>query len=688
MKHRVVVISLCQLVCSLLLASAPAEAEDWYSDCFWLLHEDHHTGGAAAVGRDADLDETTRLLRECRPDLIQIHAKGNPGWTTYPSRVGHTPPHLARDVLRIWEQAARRDHYRFSVYFNLGRDGEIMQRHPEWNRVQADGTPVDRALCYHSGVAEAYLGPMIREIVDGYHPDGFWFDGSCFTVRTCYCPACRQRFTRQTNRTRLPAGPGEPGWAAFKEMQREIYRECIRETCREIHQRAPDCLVAVNWAYSLRMPEKPDPGIAYLTGDIGNRVEGLSLEAHWYDSTGLPFDLMTQINTLQPSGVPHDAAAMAMRPKPARQIQQEMAVIIANGGRYFAWDTPTPESGLSPERFEFMGRVIEPFLRSRQPFCLGTQRVPDVSVLHSAAAHYAVNESAATCFSRRDNRLEGAAEQLTRMHLNYELVPDWRLHEGDVRSPLLIVEHAKRLDADTVQSLIRYARQGGRLLLTGMTPYRDPPLQRLSGVVLAKGPAAAEPLSVKTAGGAIALEHWLFRVRTEAAQTLLEAETRDASVVPLLTANQVGQGTVYTFAAPLLSEHGENVIPEPLLRQVFAICLPEPARRLSVTAPATVEAGLREREGQQIVHLVNMAAGERATFRRAGREYTRIESLPPVPEVQIRLRLDERPAAVNLQPQGTLMEDWRFDAGVLRVTVPEFDVHQIVVVTTNTPRAR
>ncbi|NLS95072.1 MAG: hypothetical protein GXX96_23185 [Planctomycetaceae bacterium] len=121
--------SLCAFACSLLLA-ATGRAENWYTESFWLLHEDHHTTGVHEVGRDADLEETSRLVGLVKPDMIQIHAKGNPGWTTYPSKVGHVPPKLAKDVLAIWRDAAR-------------RDGEIMKRRPEWNRMFRDGSPVD-----------------------------------------------------------------------------------------------------------------------------------------------------------------------------------------------------------------------------------------------------------------------------------------------------------------------------------------------------------------------------------------------------------------------------------------------------------------------------------------------------------------------------------------------------------------
>ena len=185
------------LACATLCwAAEPASQtpSDWYARSFYLLHLDHHTNARMEVGRDADVTETARLLSLSKPDVIQIHAKGNPGWTTYPSKIGFTPPRLVNDVMRLWADVAREKGCVFSAYYNLGRDGEIMKRHPEWNRLKPDGTLRDRALCYHSGVAEEYLWPMIDEIMDRYQPAGFWFDGSCFTVANCYCAKCRERF--------------------------------------------------------------------------------------------------------------------------------------------------------------------------------------------------------------------------------------------------------------------------------------------------------------------------------------------------------------------------------------------------------------------------------------------------------------------------------------------------------------
>ena len=157
-------------------------------------------------------------------------------------------------------------------------------------------------------------------------------------------------------------------------------------------------------------------------------------------------------------------------PKPPVQIQQEMAIIVANGGRFWVWDNPTPESGLVPARHEYLAHHVKPWLQERRAWCLGTHRVPDVSLLNTAEAHYAVTDSAGpVSFNRRNNRIEGAANWLPRLHLNYEMVGDWRLYEQDVRSGVLVVEHPEAAVAH--RRLTRWSSMSTtavRCCLTGM----------------------------------------------------------------------------------------------------------------------------------------------------------------------------------------------------------------------------
>jgi hypothetical protein len=250
------------------------------------------------------------------------------------------------------------------------------------------------------------------------------------------------------------------------------------------------------------MPEPVDGILDYLTGDRSNEVDILSRDAHWYDAQSRPFDLMTNVRLSSPD-----------QPKPAGQIQQEMAIIIANGGRFFVWDNPTPTSGLVKLRQEFLAREVAPFLRARQNWCLGTQRVPEVSLLYCSADHYAVMRNTPVCFAR-GAKFGPCADLLTQAHLDYEYIHDAKLERGEMRSPLLIVNDPVALPDFAGPSIRRYLEGGGTVLLTG-SALRMPALGELRGRVFRQ----EEPLAPGGGNPAIlekALPSALRQVTTDA----------------------------------------------------------------------------------------------------------------------------------------------------------------------------
>ncbi len=624
MKHAQFFLFTLLLAPMAVLAAVDSTATgNWYQRSFFLLHLDHHTNERMEVGIDADPVETARLINLVKPDVIQIHAKGNIGWTTYPTMIGHALPRLARDVMRIWADIARSDGYVFSAYYNIGRDREIMRRRPAWNRVRADGTPYDNMLCYHSGVSEQYLWPMIDEIMDRYRPGGFWFDGSCFTVNNCYCEKCRERFRQQTQRT-APENPQQPGWAEYKEMQRQIYRDFCAQTVARIKQHDPACQVAINWAYAWRMPEEPPPGLDYFTGDTGCEWDQIAPAAIWYDSQGKPFDLMTTVyyNDSQGSHL-----------KPRLQLEQELGIIIAHGGRYFAWDNPTPGSALLADRYEMMARVVSPYLRSRQPWCLNSRALPEVGVFHGAASHYAQNNSTSVAFPGKSPTLLAACDGLRRLHLSPEMISDHRLDLGDIHGRLLLLEDTVGLTDANRRALSRYAENGGRILLTGRA--------------------------------------------VDSARLVPETD----APVSELRRHQIGRGEVFCLPDPLFAsgdvEKDTSTSAEKILKQL----LPTADRLLTTDAPDSIELVLRERDGVRILHAVNIDPGRRDRDPQASRLTSlHLSELPSAPACHISALVARRPAVVTLQPQNQPVKEWMWRDGKVEFELPAFETHQMVVI--------
>jgi hypothetical protein len=641
---------------------------NWYEKSFYLMHLDHHTQDKDYVGKHADYQETARILALSSPDVIQIHAKGNPGWTTYPSKIGNVPSNLTKDVMAIYSKLAKNEGYHFSAYYNIGRDGVIMNTKPEWNRINVSGDLVTRSLCYHSGVAREYLWPMIEEIIDNYNPDGFWFDGSVFKVTNCYCDSCRYRFKSETGLS-LPESANESGWDDFKEMQRQIFREFVHETCKLIKQKDPSCLVCFNFAYGLTMPEKPDSLVDYLSGDRSNLAKRLSLDSHWYDAQNKPFDMMTAVFLRDDSNY--------IIPKPEPQILQEIAIIISNGGRYFAWDHPNKESGLNEKRHQFLADIVAPFLRSRQTWCLG-KRVPDVSLYHSANNHYHVNRKSSYDFSPWPKYLFGISETLNALHLNYEFISDHDLDEDQFRTQFLIINDFEFLSASHIQKLRTFLKQGGNLLITGKT-IEIKGLNNLAGINDFIVDKNIHRLQIQLSGTKTTDLNFSHIVETGTAEILLEGTSYNGVSIPVLTRNRLGKGNVFYFVNSI------DEIPADELLSVYEIVFnffkPKKKRKLASNISSNTELILREKNEMFIVHEINKSQGIRDTLRMLTvGPYVKISELPSVASHEVLIQLPEKPERIILQPGNTILNEWNYNSGKLSVQIPGFDIHQMIII--------
>lgn len=681
----------------------PPAAGNWYERGLFFLHEDHHVERQDPVGRAVDKEQIARLLRGAKPDLVQMIAKGAYGMTTFPSVVGFTPPQLGADVLGLWRDAARVEGRPFGVYFNPCNDREIRIRHPEWLRLGPDGKPRDQdvtsasavrtgmvgsngklwsiALCMQSGVVENYVWPVLREIIEKYQPDSIWFDGMGGQADPCYCTTCRNQFVQATGKA-VPTKATDPGWTEFKAMQRRVYHTFFAQTLAEIHRISPKCLVTHNGAYTPSMPEKPPVGMGFLSKDYVDHSNMISPYSHYLDSTGLPYEIMTEVFTANPALGPEAGwTEDETIPKPPEQIRQEIAVILANGGRYNLWDVPARNSALVEGRFELIQKVVAPFIRQREQWCLGARR-PDVSVLYSGQVHYAKLESSGKLFGSNDKWLKSVDDRMRELHLDYEYVTDWRLAEGDVRGQLLIVEDPGKVGAEMVEAVLRYASRGGRVVWTGSGSS-----ERLAAALgLRSDPeaAASETISLgaDVAAGAGSFRIRLHKVEPDAARTVLEASLASGGRYPFLLSHQVGSGAIYYAAGPLLTEAEDSGrIPANVLETLFAQLLPNADRRLNTNVSGKALATLRVRANDTIVHLANLSPGKRknGTWRR--RAYQVITDVPPITASVVSVKLGRKPAAVYLQPQGKQIGDWQYRDGRLEVAVPPFDFHQMIVIT-------
>lgn len=81
---------------------------------------------------------------------------------------------------------------------------DFCQRHPQWFCVDKRGRPILKqgrcVICANSAYVEEYLGPLVRQIIEKYHPASFaensWSGLDQETI--CYCENCRKSFYAET----------------------------------------------------------------------------------------------------------------------------------------------------------------------------------------------------------------------------------------------------------------------------------------------------------------------------------------------------------------------------------------------------------------------------------------------------------------------------------------------------------
>ncbi len=175
------------------------------------VHLDFHTSELIpGIGERFDKSQWQAALRSGHVNHINIFAKGHHGWSYYPTQVGHTHPNLKFDLLGAQIAACHEIGVNCPIYFTIGWAANDAETHPEWCVRSRDGAytanewdfkakPSDprphtswKYLCAAaSGPYHAMILRQVEEICQRYPLDGFWFD--IYNDHDCYCEACVRR---------------------------------------------------------------------------------------------------------------------------------------------------------------------------------------------------------------------------------------------------------------------------------------------------------------------------------------------------------------------------------------------------------------------------------------------------------------------------------------------------------------
>jgi hypothetical protein len=433
------------------------------ADAFLGIHFDFHAGDdCTQVGARTTPEMVELVIDKVKPDYIQIDCKGHRGYSSYPTKVGNPAPGFVGDPLRIWRDVTRKRGVPLFMHYSGVWDYKAVADHPDWAAINRDGKPNDKATSVFGPYADTLMIPQLRELAGDYGVDGVWVDGDCWGTTPDYSAATVQRFCEQTGAKSAPRNASDPYWNQWMDFHREGFRHYVRHYVDELKASHPDFQVISNWAFSDHMPEAVSANVAGLSGDFSpdDSVNSARFAGRCLEDQGVPWDLMSW-----------SFSRKTRKQKPAVQLMQEAALVLALGGGYQAYFKQDRDGAIrNPAEMDVMAEVAQ-FCRDRQAYCHHSVAVPQIALLYSTAGHY--RESPSLFHWNGSHGVKVLRKALTQMLQNQygvQILSEHQLKGHMSEWPVVVVPGWAYLESDFRDELAAYAESGGHLALIGPGP--------------------------------------------------------------------------------------------------------------------------------------------------------------------------------------------------------------------------
>ena len=661
-------------------------------DCFFGLHFDFHAQpkyGTQGVNlKEEDIRELCRIIK---PDFIQIDCKGHPGWASYPSELGNAMPDFAKDTLALWRRVTKEEGVSLYMHYSGIFEIKYCSEHPEDTVMNADGSFNVSTVRSDSKYVDELLIPQLSELAEKYDIDGVWIDGDCWRARADFHPETLANFEKETGIDlggKLPATPADPYYDEYREYNRELFRRYVRHYVDVLHERFPNLQIASNWAFSDHMPEKVTANVDFLSGDLNpsNSFNSARYAARALAQQNYPWDLMSW-NFRREIG--QYSAVIAKHPK---QIMQEAAAVISLGGAYQNYVMQYFDGSPNMTDIRNLTSLAE-FVKERKPFCFRGTPIHQAALLLST---YDRNREAPLLYSRTGfERVMGMSALLCDVGQSLEIVCEHTLENTINEYQMIVVpELYCGLAPQTVNSLLEYARNGGRLVLVGKntcnifanagTPITVSPCTEYFG----EGEKAydnggdtghAAAASKKHKPYYFTSDERTFGIAFSPCKLSADSKKTEAYISEALLGKRedlaitlpFGSGSITAIGFDIGSQYlrATQYNQRALMRQITD-GLYTPKVRVE-SACGLIEVTLLQVGEKQTVQLVN--GGGAHSYPSCATD----DHIPPVLDITLSIELDKKPQKLILQPENRELE-FEYKDGRAYVEINRVDIHSII----------
>jgi len=628
---------------------------------YFGLHFDFHASPspdseANPVGGTLKEDDIREICEKMGIDFLQVDCKGHPGWASYPTKCGNAMPYFSGDPLKTWRKVTKEEDVKLFLHYSGVWDFKYATENPSEAVMFADGTRSTQGTRTNGKYVDELLIPQLKELAGDYDIDGMWIDGECWGIGADFSPETIAAFEKETGINLggiLPFKRGMPYFDEYRDFNRDMFRKYLNHYVDELHAAYPDFKIASNWAFTDHMPEKVCANVDFISGDFTPedsywwaRYSGRSIEKQ-----GLPWDLMAW-------GFRHGGYFAYKSPA---QMMQEAAAVISLGGGFQIY---IPQKRDGSPRIEQVRELypLADFMKARREWCFNGHPDHQVAVLLSTYDRY---KESSSLFSRN-----GCEKAMNLVNLlcdaghSVTIVSEHDLIDGKIDSyPVIAVPELYAGLEDSVFELLKgYVENGGNLLLNGSNTCK----------LFAERGLPCKLSDTKGVVNNLAISGLIWNEPT--------LENMDGDVLAsldngqeLMAVRDFGKGKVTAICcdlAKMYSAHGMSLITGMADEALMKMYEPEVHIESSVGSLEIVD--LRK-DGKLLVQLINTNG-----LHHAANRFTE-ESIPPVCDICLRIKLDKKPSALRLQPEGKKLS-FKWSDGYACVSVPRVDIHSVLEV--------
>jgi Beta-galactosidase trimerisation domain len=401
------------------------------------------------------------------------------GYCNHPTQIGRVNPGIEKtDPVGDMVKVLREKHPRARlVAYMHPRTTFVLDRHPEWRAINAfNGSVIDSAGpvgCLGTGIMDGQIKPYLKELLDKYDFDGFWFDGGILNHDECGCAVCRKAFETETSMkfpTSADRDHSQSNYRRWMEWRLPRHERHYDEIVNYVRAIKPTCTVQLLLG----------AGREWLNGDsrpassesLFRRVSETSMEYFWHvDAPGNP--LYTNFACQMSRGLSGRLAEGWTPPTchgtdgvgvPSEELMARVWTMLANGVV-----PQIPVGGWG--RIEDLQQAYRE-IKARQKYLTGLSSLKFVGLVMGENNDLAMPKAAIRAGLVPE--IFGVYRMLIEEHLPVDVLGEINLEQDDLSAyKALVLPEYYVLGDKAAAKLREFVRQGGGLVSSGRTGLFD-----------------------------------------------------------------------------------------------------------------------------------------------------------------------------------------------------------------------